>query len=148
MKRAVYLFVLAVMLLSLFTGCEKKISGCTDPNSINYNSSANVNDGSCQYEGSIVFWNDPTTTDTLVAHKVTSLIYYVNGVMVGTSDPTIQFWVTPPECGQNASVTITESLGGATALTYPFSVNDQTGIVWWSGNVAFVANGCATYQLY
>ena len=146
MKRTVYIILMVVIILPLFSGCEKKILGCTDPNSINFNSSANVNDGSCQYEGSIVFWYDPITADTLIAHKVTSLTYYVNGVVVGSSIPAIS-WITPPDCGQNASVTVTEPFTGVTNLTYSFSVNDQNGIVWWNQTVTFVANGCSSYQL-
>jgi hypothetical protein len=146
MKKTILIFGLAIIILPLITGCEKKILGCTDPNSINFNSSANVNDGSCQYEGSIVFWYDPITADTLIAHKVTSLTYYVNGVVVGSSIPSIS-WVTPPDCGQNASVTVTEPFTGVTNLTYSFSVNDQNGIVWWNNTATFIANGCSSYQL-
>ncbi len=36
----------------IFTSCKKdKVKGCTDPNSISYNSEAEENDGSCLYAG-------------------------------------------------------------------------------------------------
>jgi hypothetical protein len=146
MKRTNYIIILAVLLLPLFSGCEKKILGCTDPYSLNYNPSANVNDGSCQYQGSIVFWFDPITADSLGVHKVTSLIYYVNGVAQGSSSPQIS-WTTPPDCGQNAAVTVTEQFGAVNNPSYSFFINDQSGNQLWYGNAVFTANGCNSYQL-
>ena len=149
MKRInLILMAIAVFIVILSTGCEKNIKGCTDRNSINYDPSATVNDGSCEYVGSDVFWFNQATSDTLQVHKVTSLTFYVNGVIVGSTIPTI-CWLTSPDCGQNASVTVTEPLSsGVNSITYSYSVTDQKGYVWWSGTIFFIANNCNSYQLY
>ncbi len=48
-----YLFVCLATALAIVTttSCKKKKEGCTDPVSVNYDSAAEVYDGSCQYGG-------------------------------------------------------------------------------------------------
>lgn len=50
LKRSVF-FQLAIvcLLATLSTGCKKDVSGCTDPNSVNYNPDANIDNGLCEY---------------------------------------------------------------------------------------------------
>ena len=59
MKKLIYL-LMAVSLI--FTACKKEVEeGCTDVTAINFNPSAEENDGSCLYE-----CNDPYATNYLV----------------------------------------------------------------------------------
>jgi len=72
-------------LLSLFllgsASCkkDKRIEGCTDPNSTNYNPDANVNDGSCAYEVdqfcgtwtlTDTIYDQTTAQDTVITHGI------------------------------------------------------------------------------
>ena len=41
--------IMSIGLTSCSSGDDDPVSGCTDPNSINYNSNATQNDNSCQY---------------------------------------------------------------------------------------------------
>ena len=41
--------IMSIGLISCSSGDDDPVSGCTDPNSINYNSNATENDNSCQY---------------------------------------------------------------------------------------------------
>lgn len=41
--------IMSIGLVSCSSGDDDPVSGCTDPNSINYNSNATENDNSCQY---------------------------------------------------------------------------------------------------
>ena len=42
--------IASLLLLSAFNNSKAQIAGCTDPEANNYNTSATVNDGSCQYD--------------------------------------------------------------------------------------------------
>lgn len=43
------IMIMSIGLISCSSGDDDPVSGCTDPNSINYNSNATENDNSCQY---------------------------------------------------------------------------------------------------
>jgi hypothetical protein len=139
-KPALVLF-LAVGLFS----CKKE-PGCTDPNAVNYEASAEENDGSCTFEGEIVLWYGEDASEFLVNDGATTLTFYVNDEIVGSTAANI-FWTSAPNCGSNASITVTKSLGTATNQSYEYSVVDQTGWEYWSGVINFSANTCLNTEL-
>lgn len=138
---------LACMLLSaaLFTGCKKE--GCTDRDSVNYDADADKDDGSCKYEGEVVFWYDQSTSTFLQDDQAYTLTYYVDGQVVGSSATSV-YWTGAPDCGQNGSVTVTKDLGTDKSKSYSYKVIDQTGWEYWSGTVTFSANTCIKQELH
>ena len=59
------LLVVALSVATVFTtSCKKK--GCTDPEALNYSEEAEKDDGSCSYEGAMVFYYDEATAAQLV----------------------------------------------------------------------------------
>jgi len=141
-------FILLAVTLSVATvfttSCKEK--GCTDPDSTNYSETAEEDDGSCNYEGAVVFWYGEGTAAELGYDGVTSLTYYVDGKNIGSSDADI-YWTGAPECGQNGSVGVVKSWGNDNTKTYSFSAEDQTGWVYWDDQVTFEANTCIAMEL-
>lgn len=146
MKR-ITLFLISIIVLSVlvFTGCAKE-EGCTDPDSINYSATAEVDDGSCEYEGSVVFWYDEATAVWLVDDWATALYFYVDNQLVGTQAASV-YWISSPSCGANGSVTCTKYLGSYKTQSYTYRVIDQSGWEYWSGILNFNANSCSKVRL-
>ena len=128
----------------IFASCKKE--GCTDVDATNYYSDAKKDDGTCMYEGNVVIWYGEATANALIADGATSLTYYVDGAIVGSSAANI-YWTAEPNCGQNSSISVTEDLGGVKTQSYSYSVKDQTGWEYWSGTINFNANTCLGLQL-
>jgi hypothetical protein len=149
--RKVLLFFICVSLIvgtATTNSCKKdnKIKGCTDKDSKNYDAAAQVDDGSCTYEGEVVIWYDKTASDGLIADGAVGLTFTLGGVVVGSSATSV-FWTGAPNCGQNASITATEDLGKVKTHAYILSVKDQTGFEYWNATVKIDANTCTQFQL-
>lgn len=127
----------------LFAGC--KTEGCTDQNAVNWNSDADTNDGSCTFEGKVVFWYG----EEVAIEKgqfATAYSFYVDGQLVG-SQAVSMFWNGAPDCDQAASITATKDLGPVTSYAAEYEVIDDAGFVVWSGIVNFQANTCEALEL-
>jgi hypothetical protein len=134
----------AAVALSLLTGCQTE--GCTDPTAVNYESTADINDGSCNYEGEVVFWYNAATSQDVIDFYGESLLFYVNGQLIGSTAASV-YWMGAPDCGQNASITYTGTWQNNTSKTVSYEVWDEDGYQWWSGTITLNANNCLALQL-
>lgn len=150
MKKVITLFICITLIagVSSTNSCKKdnKIKGCMDIDSKNYKATAQADDGSCLYEGDIVFWYDQTASTGLLADGATALTFYLSGQVIGSS-ATSAYWVVAPVCGQNGSITASEDLGKVKTLAYTLSVVDQTGFEYWNETLNIDANTCIQFQL-
>ena len=138
--------LLLTLLMTTTTSC-KKVEGCTDSQAKNYNSYAETDDGSCTYQGEVVFWYTEAVSDELInIDLVTSLAYYVGGELVGSSSSSI-YYTTNPNCGDNGTITVTRDLGTSKTKQYAFKVEDPTDGDISGRTITFEANTCITYQL-
>lgn len=138
------LTIALLMVASILGGCKKE--GCTDPDSKNFDDSAKKDDGSCQYEGSVVFWYGQAASAAMQDAEIESLTFYVDGQIVGSSVSSV-YWTGSPDCGSNASITITKNLGNSKNQSFTYSVKDQDGDVLWEGIVNFTAKTCLKQEL-
>lgn len=146
MKR-LNLFLTATLMVAMvaLVGCAKE-EGCTDPDATNFSSEAEENDGSCTFSGNVVFWYDQEASTGLVNDGAQNLTFYVDDAIVGSTATSV-FWTAEPNCGDNASITVTSNLGNVKTQSYSYRVEDQTGFEYWSGTVNFNANTCTSLEL-
>ena len=131
--------------LMLITACRKE-QGCTDINATNYSETAKDDDGSCSFSGENVIWYGKATSTGLIGDGATTLTFYVDGQIVGSTAASV-YWTASPDCGENASITITKDLGIAKNKSYSYSVKDQTGFEYWKGTLNFTANTCEALEI-
>jgi hypothetical protein len=131
--------------LLMLSSCTKE-QGCKDGNAVNFDSEAEEDDGSCTYEGQVVMWYGEAVAGSLVENEITSLTYYVDGQIVGSSAASI-FWTSAPTCEQNSSITVSKDLGNSSNLSYTYSVESDAGEVIWEGIANFTANTCTSLEL-
>jgi len=143
-----------VMLLAVtattFNSCKKKTTpGCTTATATNFNSSADTDDGSCKYNGSLVFWWKQPFQDSCASNGVTAVKVYADGVFQGTLAVASQFWNSAPSCGANATVTINEDLGSNktknVSISYAYTIGGTDYPISGS-TTTFEANTCISYE--
>lgn len=144
MKSKLFLCGLLAMSLTIFTSCKKE--GCTDIDAENFCEDCNEDDNSCRFKGEVVFWYNQATSQALGVIESTSLTYFLDGQVVGSSAANV-YWTGAPDCGQSGSVTTTKDLGNVKNKAYSYIIKDQTGFELWSGVANFTANTCTKLEL-
>ena len=144
-KSRFILFAIVISVVAVFTtSCKKK--GCTDPDAINYSREAEKDDGSCSFEGAMVFYYIEATAAKLVSDGAITMTYYVDGRTIGSSDANI-YWTGPPYCGDSGTIGVTKSWANNRTREYYYSVRDQTGWEFWGGPITFYGNTCVSTEL-
>ncbi|MFN5208740.1 MAG: hypothetical protein ACK5D8_04545 [Bacteroidota bacterium] len=145
MKKIIYASLASVLMLTTLNACKKE--GCTDSFATNYDEKADSDNGTCTYTGTIQFWYGKSASDWLDTVEVTSLAYYVDNQLIGSSAANVYF-TGDPSCTQANVVRKTMDLGLAKTKTVPYKVVDQNSDVIWSGNVTFDGTkSCINIQL-
>ncbi len=137
-----FITIMAAVALIL-TGCATE--GCIDSDALNYDITADLDDGSCVYEGEAVFWYGQEVAETK-GEFATAYSFYVDGILVG-SQAVSTYWTAAPDCGQNGSITVTWDLGSSTAYMAEYEVIDDAGYTVWWGNLLIEANTCTALEL-
>ncbi len=144
--KKISLFILAIAMLPLATLNSCKTEGCTNRDAKNFNGDADKDDGSCTYEGKVIFWFKKDVSDILVGFDAGTLRYYVDGKQVGTSSSTLSS-SSAPDCGNSGFVTFTQDLGKSKSKSLSYKVEDKDNYVWWEGTIKFDANTCLSLEL-
>lgn len=127
-----FVLILFSSIAILFTGCIN--DGCMDPESINYSSQANHDNGDCGYIGSIVFFNDYSAAAYYSSQNINQLTYYANGVNLGSMDATL-YWPNPstwPDCGAARLVTADLIIDNKDSSLFTFECYDDRNRLLWS----------------
>lgn len=144
---------LLIMGTTLFTSCGKK--GCTDASASNYDNKNKRDDGSCDFEGKVVFWfNEATSVSLRESEAVldtisgsTDLTYYLDDEEIGKESTTL-YEVSAPGCLEISGETgATKTVGSEKKKTYEYTVKGFRGYVYWRGSVTLEAYECKDVQL-
>jgi hypothetical protein len=143
-------FIISFAFMSLVAVSCKKEEGCTDNSATNFSESAEEDNGSCTYSGSVVFWNDEQFSDSLLANNIVSVRVYLNGSLLG-SLLSNEYWTGPPACGAAGSLTANLDLGSSKSKAFQIRLervyfNGQSAVVS-EGNYTVNANTCKQEQL-
>jgi len=140
--------------LSLITliSCETNpipIEGCTDPNAINYNNQADINNNSCDFTGDILFYMNQEAGIYLYNEGVEKLTFYINGNNIGSQYNDGGFYTaqTPPNCFDNFFTTGSVYWENNSYTTISWEAIDETGYVWYSTTTSLEANECLSMEL-
>lgn len=119
--------LLSAILITTLNSCEDDVEGCMDKDSTNYNSEANVDNGSCKYEGKATFWYDTNGSDATVT---------INGLSAFVTE----FYTTNPNCNSTGCAVFTLPIGA-------YSYHAVSSFSTWDGSVVITKNGCALVLL-
>ena len=138
------LFAFLAITISFTTGC--KTEGCTDPDSITFDAEADEDDGTCQYEGNVVFWYNQTASEGLIAADAQSLKFYVDEELIGSYASDVYF-TSSPDCTTASVVTSKKDLGTDKKKSFSYKVIDDDDFTWWEGTIEYEANTCIALEL-
>ena len=115
MKIKQILLLPILILLGVFYSCKKE-KGCTDSKAINHTLEAEEDDGSGEYEASVIFWFDEETSNKIVADSIESLTIRFHNSESSVIIPATTFYTTTPVCSKDNIGTIKHSLTDTISL--------------------------------
>lgn len=139
-----YLLLTCLTIVLTFSSCKKE--GCTDENATNTTAGANKDDGSCTYESSVVFWHTNTTKSIINSHGTTTLVYFLDGTQLGSSDPNIVF-NSAPDCSELSAFVRSIAYDQSPVKNLNFEVKNQNGLLEFSGTITFENGECIPQEL-
>lgn len=141
-------FILICLLSATFlinSSCKKQ-AGCTDPDSITYNSEADEDDGSCTYEGYYLFYFDKNTSDAMIANSSDSLLIYIEGTLL-LRISTMQYSNTIPDYTSSYALGGTHNLGFLKSNTVNYRVVSEDGVEYWNSSMNIEAKKTEVVKL-
>lgn len=139
-----FVTILFFGLLISVTSCKKE--GCTDELANNTTAGAKKDDGSCRYESAVVFWHTSTTKSFLGNNGVTTLVYFLDGTELGSSDVNIVFSAAP-DCTDATAFTRQIAYDVEATKNLNYEVKSQTGQSLFTGTIAFSSGECISQEL-
>ena len=107
---------------------------------------ATINDNSCAYEATMSFWYAEDCADWFSFGEVSSLKFYLDGVLIGSKSADTYF-TSNPGCGVPETVPTTQDLGGLKEKEFNLVVLDEDGDIAWDVNITLDANTCTSVRL-
>ena len=133
-------------IIIFFNSCgDSRTQGCTDIYGVNYNSSADYDNGSCIYEVDVVFALDGNSSAYLNDDDyATEVAYYIDNDISAIG---FDYWnsitgfpfaipgITPPYCYEAGYTSFTYSWTAANNSTFYYQAIPDGGIFQWEGDV-------------
>lgn len=151
------ILALSVLIFLFLTGCEKKVRGCTQLNALNFNSSANEDDGSCitkiygcmnpsalNYNVSANVSDNSCTYTPPIGRLIfwTSSSAYQITVTIGLETQLITtLYSSEPTCTNNSGCAV------FIAPTGIYHYTATNGVKNWSGTATSTDGYCISYLL-
>jgi hypothetical protein len=139
---------LAALLFTLLSisSCSTKKQGCTNTDAINYDVTAEEDDGSCTYAADVVFWISEATSDTYLANSVNTLSVYIDGALIGTLT-TINYSSSAPACNSGEGLSSEVSLGSDASKQFNLEVKDESDNLLHNATITVEARDCKTVEI-
>lgn len=128
----------------VFTSCVSE--GCIDNDAVNFDADADRSDGSCEFEGSVVFWYSKATSEDYVFFDALTMYFYVDETLIGSSSSSF-YWDKAPDCEAVGSISFRRSMGNSKSETATYLVLDEDGFEWDKGSFRFKANSCEQIEV-
>ena len=138
------LFLLLIPAAFVLHSCNK---GCNDENAANY-SADDKGTKDCTYEATLTLHYDQAQSIAWDQAGVTGLRVYVGNVELSGSPYDVNtYWVTPPTCNDNGTISVTKNLGSNTTGEFTWEVKDQNDAVLKSGNWSTTGGSCDVVEV-
>lgn len=157
MKNHNYSWIFILVCFSFLLSCKKDKEGCKDSLATNFCSDCDASKpADCEFTGDVVFWYQKDVGDRFDTTGTSSLFYYLDGQLAGTTKIYHRTWPpdiifgNPPSayCGDDSALTVTQNWTGTQNHTYEYSVKNQSGAELYSGSIILQTKVCVKKQLY